>query len=84
MMAFPAEVPTKLLPAAGGVSLSPVVQTILVAVTRVMAHVMPSMTMETALVEVAKLVPVMTMDVLPVLGPKEGAMLVMTEVDEAA
>jgi hypothetical protein len=81
MMGLPAELPRKLLPSAGGVSLSPVVQTIVVAVTRVMAQVMPSITMETALVEVAKLLPVMLMDVPPVLGPKEGLMPVMTDVE---
>ena len=78
---MPADCPTKLLPAAGGVSLSPVVQTILVAVTKVIVHVMPSMTMDTELAAVAKFVPVMTMDVPPVLGPKEGEILLMTEVE---
>jgi hypothetical protein len=52
---------------------------VLVAV--VTAQGISSITIVTALVEEAKLVPVIVSTVFPVLGPKAGVMLVITDVE---
>lgn len=69
---------TKLLPAAGGVTRLPVMQMIWLALFEIILQAIPSITTERE--SVTKLEPVMVSCVAPVLGPKAGEILVITEV----